>query len=100
MSGPEKAVMARIRFRVVFILLVLILLIASAIFGLLTYWLDREPPPVSGSKSNRYHRFECNRASGSGARTGCRAELYITELTPVMGAHTGPGVLGVVFYVE
>lgn len=91
--------MARIRFRVVFILLVLILLIASAIFGLLTYWLDREPP-VSGSKSNRYHRFECNRASGSGARTGCRAEFYITELAPVMGAHTGPGVLGVVFYVE
>jgi len=28
------------------------------------------------------------------------AELYITELTPVMGAHTGPGVLGVVFYAE
>jgi DegV family protein with EDD domain len=28
------------------------------------------------------------------------AELYVTELTPVMGAHTGPGVLGVVFYVE
>jgi len=58
---PEKAVMARIRFRVVFILLVLILLMASAIFGLLTYWLDKEPPPVSGSKSNHYHRFECNR---------------------------------------
>jgi fatty acid kinase fatty acid binding subunit len=28
------------------------------------------------------------------------AELYITELTPVMGAHTGPGVLGIVFYAE
>jgi DegV family protein with EDD domain len=28
------------------------------------------------------------------------AELYVTELTPVMGAHTGPGVLGVAFYVE
>lgn len=27
-------------------------------------------------------------------------ELYVTELTPVMGAHTGPGVLGVVFYAE
>ena len=27
-------------------------------------------------------------------------ELYVTELTPVMGAHTGPGVLGVVFYEE
>ena len=32
-------------------------------------------------------RFEC-------------AELYVTELTPVMGAHTGPGVLGVAFYAE
>jgi DegV family protein with EDD domain len=28
------------------------------------------------------------------------AELYITELTPVMGAHTGPGVLGLVYYLE
>lgn len=27
-------------------------------------------------------------------------ELYVTELTPVMGTHTGPGVLGVVFYAE
>jgi fatty acid-binding protein DegV len=28
------------------------------------------------------------------------AELYITELTPVMGTHTGPGVLGIAFYAE
>lgn len=27
-------------------------------------------------------------------------ELFITELTPVMGAHSGPGVLGLSFYVE
>lgn len=27
-------------------------------------------------------------------------ELYVTELTPVMGAHTGPDVLGVVYYAE
>jgi DegV family protein with EDD domain len=27
-------------------------------------------------------------------------ELYVTEFTPVMGAHTGPGVLGAAFYVE
>ena len=26
------------------------------------------------------------------------AELFITEFTPVMGAHTGPGVIGVAFY--
>ena len=28
------------------------------------------------------------------------AELFITEFTPVMGAHTGPGVIGVGFYSE
>ena len=27
-------------------------------------------------------------------------ELYVTEMTPVMGAHTGPGVLGIVFYTD
>ena len=27
-------------------------------------------------------------------------ELYVTEFTPVMGAHTGPGLLGVAFYVD
>jgi len=26
------------------------------------------------------------------------AELFITEFTPVMGVHTGPGVIGVAFY--
>lgn len=33
------------------------------------------------------HRFNC-------------VELYVTPLTPVMGAHTGPGVLGVAYYVD
>jgi DegV family protein with EDD domain len=28
------------------------------------------------------------------------AELHVTEMTPVMGAHTGPGVLGIAFYAE
>ncbi|RLC83084.1 MAG: DegV family protein [Chloroflexi bacterium] len=28
------------------------------------------------------------------------AEIYITEFTPVMGAHTGPGLLGFVFWCE
>ena len=32
-------------------------------------------------------------------RFDCR-ELYLTEFTPVMGAHSGPGILGVAFYVE
>lgn len=27
-------------------------------------------------------------------------ELYVTQFTPVMGAHTGPGLLGAAFYVE
>ena len=27
-------------------------------------------------------------------------ELFISEFTPVMGAHTGPGLLGVSFYVD
>jgi fatty acid kinase fatty acid binding subunit len=27
-------------------------------------------------------------------------EMYVTEFTPVMGAHTGPGLLGVAFYVD
>jgi len=33
------------------------------------------------------------------ARFHC-LELYVTEMTPVMGAHTGPGVLGIVFYTD
>ena len=28
------------------------------------------------------------------------AEIYITDFTPVMGLHTGPGLLGVAFYTE
>jgi DegV family protein with EDD domain len=28
------------------------------------------------------------------------AELWLTEFTPVMGAHTGPGLIGVAFYSE
>jgi len=30
----------------------------------------------------------------------CCVELFITDLTPVMGTHTGPGVLGVAFWAE
>lgn len=28
------------------------------------------------------------------------AELYVTQFTPVMGVHTGPGLLGLAFYAE
>ena len=39
--------MSRVRFRVIFIVLVLILLLASILFGVLTYGLDsvQSPPP-------------------------------------------------------
>ena len=37
--------MSRTRFRIVFILLVLILLIVSTLFGVLTYWLEAESLP-------------------------------------------------------
>jgi hypothetical protein len=37
--------MLRTRFRIVFILLVLILLIVSTLFGVLTYWLEAESLP-------------------------------------------------------
>lgn len=33
------------------------------------------------------------------ARVACR-EFYLTEFTPVMGAHTGPDVVGVAFYAD
>jgi DegV family protein with EDD domain len=33
------------------------------------------------------------------SRFNC-AELYITEFTPVMGVHTGPGLLAIGFYVD
>ncbi len=41
---------------------------------------------------------EALRAKVAG-RFNC-VELYVTELTPVMGVHTGPGVLGIAFYAE
>jgi hypothetical protein len=45
--------MSRLRYRILFLLLVLILLLASLIFGVLTYWLDAEGPssePVGGGQ--------------------------------------------------
>jgi DegV family protein with EDD domain len=38
-------------------------------------------------KDRIYSQFECQ-------------EIYITEFTPVMGVHTGPGLVGVAFYGE
>jgi fatty acid-binding protein DegV len=33
------------------------------------------------------------------AQFDCK-EIYITEFTPVMGVHTGPGLVGAAFYGE
>ena len=38
----------------------------------------------------------CRRAKGS---LNCH-EIFISEFTPVMGAHTGPGLLGLAFYSD
>ena len=42
---------------------------------------------ANSSKDRIKSQFECQ-------------EIYITEFTPVMGVHTGPGLVGVAFYVE
>jgi DegV family protein with EDD domain len=44
-----------------------------------------EPEKAEALRQRVAEQFDC-------------AELFVTELTPVMGAHTGPGVLGVAFY--
>lgn len=46
------------------------------------YW--RRPSVCAGRWAERFHCLE----------------LYLTALTPVMGVHAGPGVLGVIFYPE
>jgi hypothetical protein len=58
--------MSRIRFRILFILLVLILLVVSTLFGLLTYWLDAQVLPAAtpgrGSmQPPEYHIISANR---------------------------------------
>lgn len=45
------------------------------------------PHEAEALRTELTSRFEC-------------VELLVTEFTPVMGAHTGPGVLGVAFYTE
>jgi DegV family protein with EDD domain len=42
---------------------------------------------AKGLRQTIARRFQC-------------VELYLTALTPVMGAHTGPGVLGAAFYAD
>jgi DegV family protein with EDD domain len=45
------------------------------------------PEEAEALKQQVAQRFDC-------------VELLLTEFTPVMGAHTGPGLLGVVYYVD
>lgn len=66
--------MSRSRFRVVLILLVLILVVASILFGVLTYGLAGEEPPASDSgRSGRTparvvesYRVKCADENGPG----------------------------------
>jgi DegV family protein with EDD domain len=43
--------------------------------------------PASAFKDRITSRFDCR-------------EIFITEFTPVMGVHTGPGLIGAAFYAE
>lgn len=45
------------------------------------------PDKAIALKNRISSQFECN-------------EIFITEFTPVMGVHTGPGLIGVAFYSE
>jgi hypothetical protein len=67
----ERAAVSRVRARVVFILLVLILLVASALFAVLTYWLNGELLPASGLDGQT--RSPCAQ---------CREQRWETGLCP------------------
>ncbi|MCH2320955.1 MAG: DegV family protein [SAR202 cluster bacterium] len=45
--------------------------------------------PVGADDIRTRFRMECN-----------APEIYVSEFSPVMGAHTGPGLLGVAYWVE
>ena len=45
--------------------------------------------PVGADDIRTRFRMECN-----------SPEIYVSEFSPVMGAHTGPGLLGVAYWVE
>lgn len=60
--------MSRLRFRIVFILLLIILLAVSTLFGVLTYWLDPDATPTStpGQGSTQPAEYYLLGQSGSG----------------------------------
>lgn len=45
------------------------------------------PSEAEDLKQRIYSQFEC-------------VEIYVTDFTPVMGLHTGPGLLGIVFHSD
>jgi DegV family protein with EDD domain len=59
---------------------------------------DNHPVHVAIMHADALEEAEAMRQQVA-ARFQC-VELYVTEFTPVMGAHAGPGLLGLVFYVE
>jgi len=59
------------RFRIVFLLLVLILLVVSALFGALTYWLDGEVLSSSAPVQE-----------GSGLAVGCTCRVVPRGVVP------------------
>jgi hypothetical protein len=69
--------MSRNRFGIVFILLVLILLVVSTLFGVLTYWLDAEAvsPPSPGQGG----MLPVEHTQGSGREPRCLATTSIGQ---------------------
>jgi len=50
-----------------------------------------------------HHADELEEGEKLKARIGSSfncAELHLTEFTPVMGVHTGPGLLAIAFYAD
>ena len=73
----------------------------KAMKQLLSIALDRvgaSPVHVNVMHANALHDAEELRRRAEGS-LNCR-EVFISEFTPVMGAHTGPGLLGLAFYSE
>ena len=61
---------------------------------------------ITGNSTLRVNIMEADTASEAdalrhaiGAQFNCR-DLFISQMTPVIGAHTGPGLLGVAFHPE
>jgi DegV family protein with EDD domain len=56
--------------------------------------------PVHAAIFQADARVEAEELRGRLAEAFECVELHVTEFTPVMGAHAGPGVLGIAFFVD